>query len=858
MLTRLTQIAIPIATFLSAAAAIILNVDIARAQQPFFMGLGDLPGGPFFSWATDVSYDGSVVTGYSFISDRASPDSAHAFHWTRATGLVGLGAIGDYFNDIRISSDGSTIAGDIGTQNGDHPFRWTAETGVVRLPTGVWRAQGVSGDGSVIVGAGPPPWNNGRAIKWSEAGGVERLFTGLTNTWAYDISADGSVNLGRHGAGSSPIGSLFVQTPQDGITFIQQSDVLTLFNDPEISDDGKVVVGSFGTNVFDSGQAFRWTKETGLVYLGPLPDGKRTVSGRGVSSDGSIIIGNSEANIENRIEVAGINVTREPFIWDQDHGPRYLFDVLKTEYGLSDALAGWSHLGNVYAVSGDGRTIVGLGVNPDGNGEAWVAYLGPSTAALPGDYNANGTVDAADYVVWRNNAGSQQDYQTWRAHFGKTAAAAAANPTLSAISEPSTFLVAALALTSFAFRRHRLQKAAEAHAPRCHMSLLNAVLLVACHGAASARAQQPFFMGLGDLPGGAVFSWATDVSNDGSVVSGWSKTGITARGTDITEAFRWTRDTGLVGLGAIGDYFNEVKISTDGSTIIGTIGDGRPFRWTDTTGLTGIPAVTFARGISGDGSIIVGQIPSAGGWQAIKWTEAGGVKSLFPGYAPTWAWDVSADGSVILGQDDESILISAKDGITSIEGIMDARGAGRTSLSENGQVVVGSDILGPGANDRSAFRWSKDIGVKHLGPLPDGKRTRAATGVSADGSIIVGNSEFDLENFINVGVAVGSEPFMWDQTHGARYLFDVLRAEYGLADALTGWSEFTSVSAISGDGRTIVGLGVNPTGNGEAWIAYLGPPPTQVPGDYNANGTVDAADYVVWRNRAGTPQEYET
>ena len=48
---------------------------------------------------------------------------------------------------------------------------------------------------------------------------------------------------------------------------------------------------------------------------------------------------------------------------------------------------------------------------------------------VPGDYNQNGTVDAADYVVWRNGVGTtytQGDYDVWRAHFGQTAGSGAA------------------------------------------------------------------------------------------------------------------------------------------------------------------------------------------------------------------------------------------------------------------------------------------------------------------------------------------------------------------------------------------------------------------------------------------------
>jgi hypothetical protein len=39
---------------------------------------------------------------------------------------------------------------------------------------------------------------------------------------------------------------------------------------------------------------------------------------------------------------------------------------------------------------------------------------------LAGDYNHNGTVDAADYVVWRETDGTQAGYDLWRAHFGET------------------------------------------------------------------------------------------------------------------------------------------------------------------------------------------------------------------------------------------------------------------------------------------------------------------------------------------------------------------------------------------------------------------------------------------------------
>ena len=41
---------------------------------------------------------------------------------------------------------------------------------------------------------------------------------------------------------------------------------------------------------------------------------------------------------------------------------------------------------------------------------------------IPGDFNHDGTVDAADYVVWRKTDGDDQPgYNTWRANFGQPA-----------------------------------------------------------------------------------------------------------------------------------------------------------------------------------------------------------------------------------------------------------------------------------------------------------------------------------------------------------------------------------------------------------------------------------------------------
>ena len=64
-------------------------------------------------------------------------------------------------------------------------------------------------------------------------------------------------------------------------------------------------------------------------------------------------------------------------------------------------------------------------------------------------------------------------------------------------------------------------------------------------GPGPVRAAQ--FTGLGDLPGGIFLSFATGLSADGSEVTGGS---ISDAGF---ERFRWTSETGIVGLGKPGE-----------------------------------------------------------------------------------------------------------------------------------------------------------------------------------------------------------------------------------------------------------------------------------------------------------------
>jgi hypothetical protein len=98
------------------------------------------------------------------------------------------------------------------------------------------------------------------------------------------------------------------------------------------------------------------------------------------------------------------------------------------------------------------------------------------SANKPGDFNSDGTVDAADYVVWRKGLDtmySQNDYDVWRANFGRAPSAgwssgngtvdplarvlASAQPLPAEVPEPATgvlFVLVAIATTTVLRNRH--------------------------------------------------------------------------------------------------------------------------------------------------------------------------------------------------------------------------------------------------------------------------------------------------------------------------------------------------------------------------------------------------------------------
>jgi len=179
-----------------------------------------------------------------------------------------------------------------------------------------------------------------------------------------------------------------------------------------------------------------------------------------------------------------------------------------------------------------------------------------------------------------------------------------------------------------------------------------------------------------------------------------------------------------------------------------------------------LPGGNFSRanGVNADGTVVVGQ----GIDQAFRWTAATGMVGLgfLPGDNESLANGVNADGTVVVGQAN------------------DASGHGQ------------------------AFRWTAETGMVGLDFLPGGTSSNA-NGVNASGKVVVGQA---------LDASGANQAFRWTRATRMQSVLTLLLAAKVVT--MTGW-QLRSANGVSADGTVIVGDGVDPLGQSQAWIARL-------------------------------------
>ncbi|WP_310447967.1 autotransporter domain-containing protein [Thiobacillus sp.] len=254
-------------------------------------------------------------------------------------------------------------------------------------------------------------------------------------------------------------------------------------------------------------------------------------------------------------------------------------------------------------------------------------------------------------------------------------------------------------------------------------------------------------------------------------------------------------------------------VSDDGTVVVGrSIGASgyEAIRWTEAGGMVGLGDLagglfeSLAYGVSGDGAVVVGRGRNASSqFEAFRWTQAGGIVGLgdLPGgQFESTAFATNGDGSVVVGYGNNASFSSEAFRWTQgggMVGLGDLAGGGTSSfalgVNDDGSVVVG---MGSSASGNEAFRWTQAGGMVGLGDLTGGSFFSQAFGVSSNGSVVVGYSTS----------ASGQEAFRWTQAGGM----------VGLGDLAGGGFESVAYG-VNSDGSVVVGRGLNASSSFEAF-----------------------------------------
>lgn len=259
---------------------------------------------------------------------------------------------------------------------------------------------------------------------------------------------------------------------------------------------------------------------------------------------------------------------------------------------------------------------------------------------------------------------------------------------------------------------------------------------------------------------GDPISYATGINRHGDIV-GFSGT----FGTPF-EAFLWTPDEGMIGLGTFGGNFSRAEAINAAGTVVGSAtdatGSGRPFRWTRDEGLVDLSS-TLAPGasiadINDDGNLV-----GLHGRQGFFWSETTGlvrIGTLGGSFSTATALnnhDEVTGYSWTAGGETHAFVWSLDDGMRDL-GTLPGGGSSQAEDINDRGVVAGWSSSGDGVEH--AVIWSASGAIEDLGTLV-GFDTHAMA--INDRGNVVGWGVLDADR-------LGVHPFVWSRGQGMRDL----------------------------------------------------------------------------------------
>ena len=186
-------------------------------------------------------------------------------------------------------------------------------------------------------------------------------------------------------------------------------------------------------------------------------------------------------------------------------------------------------------------------------------------------------------------------------------------------------------------------------------------------------------------------------------------------------------------------------VSADGRVVVGAASinkDGnQAFRWDSGGRMQNLGTLggeySAARAASANGEVVVGwsYYNASQKMRAFRWTSGGGMQNLGTlGGNNSLAFATSYDGSVVVGQAQDSNGITQAFRWTQAGGMVPLGAGSAYGVSADGSVVVGNSSFN---GSPRAFRWVQGGNMVSLGTL-NGTDLSYAHGVSANGQVVVG------------------------------------------------------------------------------------------------------------------------
>lgn len=220
-------------------------------------------------------------------------------------------------------------------------------------------------------------------------------------------------------------------------------------------DAGEQDPGTVGTVGWDYGTIVGAVENTYDINL-DLPAGSQLAATLVWNRD----VSSSTSNIETTVYAASPLANLDLFLYEAGDPATSVASSVSSLDNIEHLFLSIPNEGH-YALGVRGASVL---VDPRSYSLAWHVIV--PDISLPGDYNGDGSVDAADYVVWRKNDGTNNPlpndliggmigpdhYDQWRAHFGEIAGSGSGAGTHATVPEPAT-LITLLAGTLAMFSR---------------------------------------------------------------------------------------------------------------------------------------------------------------------------------------------------------------------------------------------------------------------------------------------------------------------------------------------------------------------------------------------------------------------